>query len=463
MSAWKMTRPQRSSAMGSPAPEYTPAGVEWPPEVGVKVPRKETREEAERREGDRRARGRRARVLRAAALFLPGALPVLLSAALGATGFPKEGAPTAAPVWAGVALGAAVLLAARLRRWRLLLAALLASLLWGLSALWAQGGWALPGAGRTLFALFSLTLPVCLGLWGTLRERNPVTRRGLLLWGLPLTVAAFLCAFGARFSELGWGNALAAPGVETLPLPWGGLPWPTLAVTLTSALVLAALAVRRRGAGEAALAWAAVGAALAFGAGRPDGAFALHLAAAAAALALGAVEASRALSYRDELTGLPGRRALEEALAELPGRFAAAMVDVDHFKAFNDQHGHAAGDQALQRVASRLGEVGGGGRPFRYGGEEFAVLFPGRGAKEALPHLEALREALASEPFVVRGKERRRKAGKGPEAPPAIEVHITVSVGLAEGNRGDDPAQVLRAADRALYRAKEGGRNRTCR
>ena len=85
------------------------------------------------------------------------------------------------------------------------------------------------------------------------------------------------------------------------------------------------------------------------------------------------------MAYDDELTGLPARRALNEALTRLRGVYTVAMVDIDHFKRFNDEHGHDVGDQLLRMVGARVGEVRGGGRAFRYGGEEFAVLFPGSG------------------------------------------------------------------------------------
>jgi len=153
-----------------------------------------------------------------------------------------------------------------------------------------------------------------------------------------------------------------------------------------------------------------------------------------------------------------------EELQGLTGRYAVAMVDVDHFKGFNDRYGHAAGDQALRRVARRLEAVEGGGRAYRYGGEEFVLLFAGAGAKEAMPHLDAVREALAAETFVVRGKERRvDKRASGGTPSPGLDVRVTASVGLAEGRAGEDPEAVLRMADRALYRAKEGGRNRVAR
>jgi diguanylate cyclase (GGDEF)-like protein len=167
------------------------------------------------------------------------------------------------------------------------------------------------------------------------------------------------------------------------------------------------------------------------------------------------------MAYHDELTGLPARRALNEALQRLNDTYTVAMVDVDHFKKFNDTHGHDVGDQVLRMVAERLGRVDGGGRAFRYGGEEFAVLFPGKSAQESAPHLETLRMAVAGATFTLRGKDRpKRKPESRGRGGGAGKVTVTVSIGAAQARGSAVPEEVVKAADRALYRAKEGGRNR---
>lgn len=81
------------------------------------------------------------------------------------------------------------------------------------------------------------------------------------------------------------------------------------------------------------------------------------------------------MAYQDELTSLPGRRALKEYLLKLGSEYTIAMFDIDHFKKFNDTHGHDVGDQVLRMVASKLATVSGRGKSFRYGGEEFTLVF----------------------------------------------------------------------------------------
>ncbi len=190
--------------------------------------------------------------------------------------------------------------------------------------------------------------------------------------------------------------------------------------------------------------------------------FQLWLAAAGIILTLALVEGAFTLAFHDGLTGLPGRRALDERLAQLTGPYALAMVDLDHFKRLNDRYGHEVGDQVLRWVAGQLRSVGGGGLAYRYGGEEFTILFPGKSLQHAKPHLEALRQKIAARPFTLRSPDRPKKKPAGGKTleKKALSVRVTASLGLAERGKRRPPEQVLAAADKALYRAKRAGRNR---
>ncbi|MFN0037910.1 MAG: diguanylate cyclase [Burkholderiales bacterium] len=207
--------------------------------------------------------------------------------------------------------------------------------------------------------------------------------------------------------------------------------------------------------------------------------FGVFILAAGTILLLAVLQESHRMAFEDELTGLPSRRALEERLVALGPVYTIGMVDVDHFKKFNDTYGHDIGDQVLRMVGARLAETGGGARAFRYGGEEFCVLFPDLHIAEALPHLEALRHAIEHYKVSMRTERRRKTPREGTDrrapvkATPADadvaalrsnraeKLSVTVSIGVAERTAiYDAPAIVIRAADQALYRAKEGGRNR---
>jgi diguanylate cyclase (GGDEF)-like protein len=161
-----------------------------------------------------------------------------------------------------------------------------------------------------------------------------------------------------------------------------------------------------------------------------------------------------ALSQTDPLTGLGNRRAFDPALDAAVGRcrrnrqpLALAMIDVDHFKRFNDRHGHAAGDLALQALAQGLREVlrRAGDQTARWGGEEFVLLMEGTDAEVARGRVALLQQWLASQPH-------------GPDQ--ALAQAMTVSVGLAMLRAGELPEALMARADAALYRAKDAGRDR---
>jgi diguanylate cyclase (GGDEF)-like protein len=161
------------------------------------------------------------------------------------------------------------------------------------------------------------------------------------------------------------------------------------------------------------------------------------------------------LARHDPLTGLGNRRSLGEDLAVLHARsqryrrgFALAMCDIDRFKAYNDAHGHQAGDQALRAVAATIAqELRGGDSVYRYGGEEFLLVLPEQTLDTALVAVERVRSAV------------ERLAIPQPAAGPG--GILTLSAGIAALGPGEAPTaeELLKRADAALYRAKAAGRN----
>ncbi len=160
------------------------------------------------------------------------------------------------------------------------------------------------------------------------------------------------------------------------------------------------------------------------------------------------IRESYRLAFYDELTALPGRRALVEDMAKLGRKYSLAMCDIDFFKKFNDTYGHDTGDEVLKMVASKFAEVSGGGKSYRYGGEEFVILFPSKEVDESFVYVDALRQNIATTPFSVRNKKSTKK------------IFINVSAGIVQNSSKDkDPFAVMKRADNALYKAKKAGRN----
>ena len=168
--------------------------------------------------------------------------------------------------------------------------------------------------------------------------------------------------------------------------------------------------------------------------------------------------------YRDELTQIPNRRALMRDERSMGNHYSLAMVDVDHFKKVNDNYGHDVGDQVLKAVAAKLRKVSGGGKAYRFGGEEFCLLFRGRKSEQVLDFLEELRREIADYDMTARDKKSRPRIQKSGEKKRGASrregnIRVTVSMGLADSEDALHFEGVLKAADSALYRAKEGGRN----
>jgi diguanylate cyclase len=168
------------------------------------------------------------------------------------------------------------------------------------------------------------------------------------------------------------------------------------------------------------------------------------------------LEVVRREAMTDGLTNLANRKAFDEALTKAVAAAAKtnrplslAILDIDHFKVFNDNWGHQTGDQVLRYVASVIGRAGDGVRTAaRYGGEEFALVLPGEDARAALPLVEQIREEVGSR--VLKRRSTNEDLGA-----------VSISIGLAELSPGEPCAALVERADAALYASKRGGRNRT--
>ena len=357
--------------------------------------------------------------------------------------------------------GAGLLLGWRFRRSRLLFALLLLTLV-DRAVLHV----AIPkvlGRQDVVFQAAAFLLPLNLAALALTAERGFLTPPGLIRLGVILAQLAFV----AILSRGAAGAAAALLHANLLPpglFAWTRLADPgLLAFFVATGLIGAGQLMSPTQTGRSFF-WALVPAFLGVSAvrlGNP-GFATFYLATSALILIVAVVEASYHMAYQDSLTGLPARRALNEALLRLGGQYSVAMVDVDHFKRINDRHGHDVGDQVLKMVAAKLALVGGGGKAYRYGGEEFAVIFAGRSAEECLPNLEALRTLVEDTRFILRSRMRskRKKEKVLAEKGRGERVPVTVSIGVAEkDSRHTKSDQVVKAADRALYRAKDGGRN----
>jgi diguanylate cyclase (GGDEF)-like protein len=318
-----------------------------------------------------------------------------------------------------------------------------------------------PEAQQVLLHAIAFLAPLNLLGFSWLQDRGIISAPGerrLALIGLQVLAVGMLVL--PRFAHL--AALLDRQFVSRRFSDWSRIPQPALAAFVLAALVMMVSLARRYHPVKSSLLWALVSVFIALRAGGTSYLAAVYFGSAGLLFTIAVLEASYSMAYHDELTRLPSRRALNEALLKLGDSYTIAMLDVDHFKKFNDTYGHEAGDQALKMVASRLAHVAGGGKAYRYGGEEFAVLFPGRPIEEAFTYLDRMRRLIEQSRFVVRGADRRRARRNKKSRHGKTETNVTVSVGIAASHGAEITVeQVLSSADQALYTAKARGRNCT--
>lgn len=390
-------------------------------------------------------------------ITLPGGIILLLAFAFLRLGIITRTESQRIQFYPLMIFGVSLILSAVFRRSRLFLASLVL-LLSHAALVWLSPRVATE-TQQVLFAAIALLLPLNLLGFSWLRDRgiiSPAGERRLAFIGLQiLTVgvlmlprfssqAAFLTRefFAHRFSD------------------WSRIPQPAFVASGLALVAMVSSVARRYSVVESSLLWSLVSVLVALRAGGNNDWAAVYFGCAGLLVSVAVLETSYRMAYHDELTGLPSRRALNEALLKLGDSYCIAMVDVDHFKKFNDTYGHDSGDQALRMVASKLAHVAGGGKAYRYGGEEFAVLFPGKPPEEAFTYLDRMRRLIEQSRFVVRGHDRRKGSRKKKSGNSKTETNVTVSVGIAASQGyGFTVDQVLHSADQALYKAKAKGRN----
>jgi len=306
-------------------------------------------------------------------------------------------------------------------------------------------------------ACIALLLPLNISFFSIIKDKGVVTPSGLL---------KSLILIGQVFTVAWLNENYSSPTLQWLNMHWVDIDTSflpagqgTLLIWTLSILALMVSSMRS----DNNLARAMIGAAIATGItllGNPlDENTWIFFAAASIILLLSQIQTSYRLAYIDQLTGLPGRRALELILSRLPRRYTIAMLDIDHFKKFNDTYGHDVGDQVLKLVANHVGNIRAGGKAARYGGEEFSIIFPRKSKQDCIDAVEQLRKNIEQSEFLIRSQQRK-SANRGKKRTASRKVSVTISIGLCERSAKHKTTEsVMKGADQALYRAKKAGRN----
>ncbi len=385
-------------------------------------------------------------VLAAVGFLRPGGLPSVMA--------PIEQAFAYLVLLFGVVLGL------YLRHSRILFALLLLALADRALLHLSAGAAASADVGRIMFNAVALLLPLNLLALALITERRLLISREFVR-----LILVLLQVFAVSWIGLPENAAIAAslesPFVDPRYTAWTPLAQPALAAFGAALLLQLARFVTYRNPVDRGFFWALVSAFLALHGTRAGWSPTNYLATAGLILMIAAYAEVYQSTYYDELTGMRGRVALDQALCHLGSQYTIAVIDVDGMKPLNQAHGYAAGDQALRLLSAKLAAMDGDGDAFRVDGNRFAVLFRNKPVTEVLPRLDDLRLAVASSPITLRTRFfrnlLRRPAGRSSPS----QVSVTVSIGAAERDeRRTTPTQVLKASEVALARAKSDGRNR---
>ena len=335
------------------------------------------------------------------------------------------------------------------------------------------------GSTPTLTRMIAFLLPINILFWGQVRATQIISRKGvylLILLSIEILVIFYICFFHdlpeAKFNfEMYREFPNFSRNLETfmqkadsfLSIKFIFAEFPLYASLIISAVFNFLLFYKKEDIFFAVYLIVSITIFIGISSSNYLPSTSIYFTASGLILIISSIEASFSMAYIDELTSLPGRRSLNEAMANLGKKYSIAMIDIDHFKKFNDTYGHKTGDQVLKMVAMKLSETSGGAKTFRYGGEEFTAIFPGKSVSEALPYMEEYREIIESTAFYVRDKKRRKASseyrGKSRHNNEK-KVTVTVSIGVASSGKNlNKPEKVIKAADKILYKAKNAGRN----
>jgi diguanylate cyclase (GGDEF)-like protein len=313
---------------------------------------------------------------------------------------------------------------------------------------------------HTIFAATTFLLPLNFLAFSILKEEAIGTLRAavrLVLFLLQPFVVLWLCdpanqdmASALNTASLGW------------PAPWTPVPEAALLVFLVSGVMhLVQFAIQRNPMDAGAM-WALAAVFLAYHGTQFGWQPTNFFATAGLILFLSLVQASYQQTYRDALTGIPGRMAYEEATAQLGRKFAMAVLAIDQLKAYAGIYGKPVVEQVLKLAAPKVQATCQAGRVFRVSGEELTFVFPRQSAVEALIELESIRKSIESTALYVRDGQRVWDNTGGAASPGRKdqELSVTASIGVADSVAEEAPlGMVVKAAYRALYEAKAGGGN----
>jgi len=314
---------------------------------------------------------------------------------------------------------------------------------------------------HSVFAITAFLLPINLLAFSIVKEDAISTVRGIVRLMLVLT-QPFLVLWLCMSEQQELSGAFTEPFVPPAITSWTILPQPAL-VAFAVALVLQFVRfVLHRDPLEGGSIWALIAVFFAYHGSQYGWQPTNFFATAGLILFVTLIQACYQRTYRDELTGMLGRLAYEEASRRLRTNYSVAIIGIDQLKQHFNNHGKSVGEQILKVLAPKIQSACAGGQVFRISGEELTLLFPGISAIEAVSRLEKIRKVVDTTMLYLGKRDRVWEDTRGTHKKGASdrELPVTLSIGVAE-RIGDNSSLslVTKSAYRALYEAKGSGGN----
>jgi len=313
--------------------------------------------------------------------------------------------------------------------------------------------------GRLICHAISFLLPFNLCVFAFMKKRGDMTRQGIWFLG-----AILLQGCGVTFiyqnKSLGFGAFLEYSSMKWALLERIPLSQLTLFAFGIAFVYYLFLYIRTRGVIERAFCWALISIFYALALGRIGPVSSIYFSTAGLIFVISVIENIYVGGFQDEVTELPTGKGLRGILSRLDTGYTLALIEVDNFERLKYNYGRRVSKQVLRSVCSKLTSVSGGGKPFRYRGEVFAVVFPGMFLRDTLRHMEAIRQAIKKSGPIPQSHKSHTKKPKRLKRVEILanKVSVTVSIGVAERSDVDmNSQQAILKAEKALGTAKRKG------
>jgi len=314
---------------------------------------------------------------------------------------------------------------------------------------------------HTILAITAFLLPLNLLAYSILKDNSTSTIRGAIRL-IVVLVQPFLVLWLCEPEQQDFASILQLTYLSSIPTSWTRIPQAALLMLLAGGLMYLVRFAISRDPFDGGSAWAIAAVYLAFYGQQLGWQSTNFFATAGLILLVSLIQSSYQRTYRDDLTGIAGRLAYEEATAQAGKQFALAVLSIDQLKAYAGTHGKSVAEQILKLVAPKVQAICQGGRVFRISGEELTLLFTNQSALETLVALEQVRKAVETLSLYLRGRDRVWEDRRGTKSPNSKDRELPLSVSIGVAGKSDDSATlnlVIKSAYRALYDAKAAGGN----